>query len=69
LLKATEKILNEWSQQIIKRAEKGKPFTDAEIGIRVGKFINKYHVSKHAKIKFKKNPNTRTPNQKKKNIR
>jgi hypothetical protein len=33
LLKATEKILNELSQQILKQTEKGKPFTDAEIGI------------------------------------
>jgi hypothetical protein len=47
LIRATEKILNEWSQQILKRAEKGKPFTDAEIGIRVGKMINKYYMSKH----------------------
>ncbi|MDR2705488.1 MAG: hypothetical protein LBC02_06890, partial [Planctomycetaceae bacterium] len=47
LIRTTEKTLNELSQQIFKRAEKGKPFTDAEIGIRVGKMINKYHVSKH----------------------
>jgi hypothetical protein len=47
LLVATEKILNGLSPQLLKRNEKGKPLTDAAIGIRVGKIVDKYHVAKH----------------------
>jgi transposase len=39
--------MNKLSQQFLKRNEKGKSFTDAEIGIRVGRVVNKYQVAKH----------------------
>jgi transposase len=52
LLVATENILNGLSQRLLKRNEKGKPFTDTEIGMHLGKIINKYHVSKHFETKI-----------------
>jgi hypothetical protein len=42
-----EKRLTILSQQFQKRNEKGQSLTDAEMGIRVGKILNKYHVAKH----------------------
>jgi transposase len=39
--------LKELSKQFLKRNEKGKSFTDAETGIRLGRVVNKYHVAKH----------------------
>ncbi|MDR1384083.1 MAG: hypothetical protein LBJ67_09595 [Planctomycetaceae bacterium] len=47
LLVATEKTLKELSQQIARQNEKSKPLTGAQIGIRVGRIVNKDHVAKH----------------------
>ncbi|MDR2755306.1 MAG: IS1634 family transposase [Planctomycetaceae bacterium] len=54
LLVATEKILSELSQQFLKRTEKGNSLTDTEIGIRLGRVINKYHVAKHFETNIEK---------------
>jgi transposase len=50
LLVTTEKKLTKLSQQISKRADKNKPFTEAEIGVRVGKIVDKHKVAKHFEI-------------------
>jgi transposase len=47
LLVATEKLLTELAQKISKRHDQGKSYSDAEIGIRVGKIEDKFHVAKH----------------------
>jgi transposase len=46
LLVATEQLLSELAQRIFKRAEKNKVYSDSEIGIRVGRVVNRYHVAK-----------------------
>jgi transposase len=53
LLVATENRLKELSHQILKRHDKGKPLTDTEIGIRVGRVVNKYQIAKHFILEIK----------------
>jgi transposase len=45
LLEATEKSLGKISQEVARR--KKKPFTAAEIGVKVGKVLGRYKVGKH----------------------
>jgi transposase len=52
LLMATEKLLRELSERLLKKAEKGKSENDTKIGIRVGRIIDKYHVAKHFVIEI-----------------
>jgi transposase len=53
LLVATEKLLTDLAQRILKRHDRGKPYSDVEIGIRVGKVADKFHVKKHVVIEIK----------------
>jgi transposase len=48
LLAATEKELNKISKQIERRTK--TPLTESEIGIKVGKILNKYRMAKHFQI-------------------
>jgi transposase len=45
LLEATEKSLEKISREVARR--KKKPFTAAEIGVKVGKVLGRYKVGKH----------------------
>jgi transposase len=53
LLEATEKELNKILKQIARRTK--TPLPESEIGIKVGKIINKYKMAKHFKITIKDN--------------
>jgi transposase len=53
LLAATEKELNKISKQIERRTK--TPLTESEIGIKVGKILNKYNMAKHFQIIIKDN--------------
>jgi transposase len=53
LLAATEKELNKISKQIERRTK--TPLTESEIGIKVGKILNKYKMAKHFQIIIKDN--------------
>jgi transposase len=53
LLVATEKLLTDLTQRILKRHDQRKPYSDAEIGIRVGRVADKFHVAKHVVIEIK----------------
>ena len=50
LLAATEKSLQKISQEVARR--KKKPFTAAEIGVKVGKVLGRYKVGKHFDCKI-----------------
>ncbi|MDR1963212.1 MAG: hypothetical protein LBQ50_05495 [Planctomycetaceae bacterium] len=50
LLVATEKLLTDLVQRILKRHDRGKPYSEVEIGIRVGKVKDKFHVTKHVMV-------------------
>jgi transposase len=53
LLKATEQQLNNILKQIERRTK--TPLTESEIGIKVGKILNKYNMAKHFQIIIKDN--------------
>jgi transposase len=53
LLAATEKELNKILKQIERRTK--TPLTESEIGIKVGKILNKYNMAKHFQIIIKDN--------------
>jgi transposase len=53
LLEATEKELNNILKQIERRTK--TPLTESEIGIKVGKILNKYKMAKHFQIIIKDN--------------
>jgi transposase len=50
LLEATEKSLAKISKEVAKR--KKKPFTAAEIGVKVGKVLGRYKMGKHLECKI-----------------
>ncbi|MDR1964707.1 MAG: transposase, partial [Planctomycetaceae bacterium] len=52
-LASTEKLLADFMKQISNRNDRGKPYSDSEMGIRVGKIVNKYHVAKYFVIEIK----------------
>jgi transposase len=52
LLVATEKLLTDFAQRILKRHDRGKPYSDTDIGIRFGKIADKYRVAKHFDVKI-----------------
>jgi transposase len=53
LLLATQEKLEPLVQQILRAKEKGKPWTDAQIGLRVGSVLNRYKMAKHFTITVK----------------
>ena len=53
LLAATEKELNRILRQIERRTK--TPLTESEIGLKVGKILNKYNMAKHFQIIIKDN--------------
>ena len=50
LLLATEKLLMALQQQAKRARDKGRPWKDSEVGLRVGKVLNKYKMAKHVII-------------------
>lgn len=54
LLLATEKILTALQQQAKRIKDKGRPWKDSELGLRVGKVLNKYKMAKHLIISAQK---------------
>jgi len=50
LLAATEKSLEKISKEVTRR--KKKPFTAAEIGLKVGKVLGRYKMGKHLECKI-----------------
>ena len=53
LLLATEKKLEPLMQQALRTRDKGKPWTDAQIGLRVGRILNHHKMAKHFIITVK----------------
>jgi transposase len=53
LLVATEKLLTDLAQRILKHHDRGKPYSDVDIGMRVDKVADKFHVKKHVVIEIK----------------
>ncbi|MGC9260434.1 MAG: IS1634 family transposase [Phycisphaerae bacterium] len=53
LLLATEEKLKPLQQQALRTRDKGKPWTDAQIGLRVGRVLNKHKMAKHFIITVK----------------
>jgi transposase len=53
LLLATEQKLEPLMRQALRGREKGKPWTDGQIGLRVGRILNHYKVAKHFIITVK----------------
>ncbi|MGC8625298.1 MAG: hypothetical protein ACP5VQ_08530 [Phycisphaerae bacterium] len=47
LLLATEEKLKPLQQQALRTRDKGKPWTDAQIGLRVGRILNHHKMAKH----------------------
>lgn len=50
LLLATQKKLDPLMGQVARAREKGKPWTDAQIGLRIGKVLDAYKMAKHFRI-------------------
>jgi transposase len=46
-------LLTDLAQRILKHHDHGKPYSDVEIGMRVGKVKDKFHVAKHIVTEIK----------------
>ena len=53
LLLAREEKLKPLQQQALRTRDKGQPWNDAQVGLRVGRVLNKHKVAKHFTITAK----------------
>lgn len=53
LLVATEKKLEPLQQQALRARDRGRPWTDAQVGLRVGRWLDKHKMAKHFVITVK----------------
>lgn len=53
LLQATERLLHREHRIVEGKRKRGKPYTGSEIGVRLGKVINKYKMAKHFELQIR----------------